>query len=88
MSRYIVPTCRVGVLSGILTVGGSLFAAQSPQILSSTKSAITEEMIGRKYSPAKLKDAAKDAEYGYSEKTPILVGGGFGKGFGKYLQIS
>src|SRR5262245_16653168 len=53
--------------------------AQAP-ISSSTKSAITAEMIGRKYSPMKLDVASKDADYGYSEKMPVLVGGGFGKG--------
>ena len=75
------------IITGSLLFSGSLMlirselsAAQEPQIQSSTRSNVTEEMIGKKYSPARLEDATKDAKYGYSDKTPVLVGGGFGKG--------
>jgi hypothetical protein len=64
----------------LMLMSSNLSVAQEPAIQSSTKSSISEEMIGKKYAPARLEDAAKDAKYGYSEKTPILVGGGFGKG--------
>jgi len=54
--------------------------AQQPAIESSTKNSITSEMIGRKHPPMKLDTFAKDPNYGYSEKMPVLTGGGFGKG--------
>jgi hypothetical protein len=78
LTRYIA--LFSSVLIGALAFASYCLSARSPQILSSTKSNITEEMIGRKYPPARLKVVATDAAYGVSEKNPVLVGGGFGKG--------
>src|SRR6266567_7393431 len=52
-----------------------------PEISSSSStSGISEEMMGRRYPPMKLTKHAESAEYGYSEKIPIAVGGGFSDG--------
>lgn len=79
MNRFIT-TC--GWLFGgtLVLMTSNLSAVQRPPIVSSTQSEITAEMIGRRFPPSRLKATAKDANYGYSEKMPILVGGGFGKG--------
>ena len=63
----------------VVLLDSTLFA-QQPQITSSTTGQITAEMIGRKYSAMKLNIATVDANYGYSEKLPIQVGGGLGEG--------
>lgn len=47
---------------------------------SSTASGITAEMIGRRFPPMSLAKRAESADYGYSEKTPVAVGGGFAEG--------
>ena len=78
--KCFIATCSL-LFSGTLVFNiSSLYAIQGPPISSSTQGGISDEMIGKKYPPAQLEVAAKDAKYGYSEKTPILVGGGFGKG--------
>jgi hypothetical protein len=52
-----------------------------PEITSSSQAVgITEEMIGRRFPPMSLTKHAESAEYGYSEKYPIAVGGGFPDG--------
>jgi hypothetical protein len=67
------------LVAGIcLAVSG--LQAQDPQIQSTTRSAITDEMIGRRFPPMALKRAATDADYGFSEKHPVMVQGGLGEG--------
>jgi hypothetical protein len=39
---------------------------------------ITAEMIGARYGTVELRATADDPSYGYSERAPIRVGGGFG----------
>ena len=56
-----------------------------PKILSNTTSsadgvAISDEMIGRRRGAMELSQAASDPQYGYSELSPIKIGGGFGDG--------
>jgi len=73
--------CICGWLAcAVLVVVTSGLSAQQPAISSSTQSGITAEMIGRKYPAMQLGVAATDAKYGYSEKLPVQVGGGFGTG--------
>lgn len=56
-------------------------APAKPEITSSsTASGITEEMIGRRFPPMSLSKRAESDNYGYSEKVPIAVGGGFSEG--------
>ncbi len=68
------------LMLGALSFCPTGLLSQQPEIESSTRSSITAEMIGRKKGTAKLKKSAADSEYGYSEKSPVKVGGGFGKG--------
>jgi hypothetical protein len=51
---------------------------EEPEIGSSTKGAITAEMIGRRFEPMRIEKVATESTYGYSEKHPVPVGGGFG----------
>lgn len=77
----------------------SLFSAcstaprqKSPDVLSTTTSTtaggvvITDEMIGRSKGAMKLSRPATDPEYGYSEQSPVKVGGGFGSGSERTYQ--
>jgi hypothetical protein len=54
--------------------------AGQPQILSNTRSSISEEDIGHQFGVASLTEQAPDPAYARSEKSPVLVGGGFGEG--------
>jgi len=66
---------------------------KSPEILSTTTSTtpsgrvITDEMIGRSKGTMKLSRPATDSDYGYSEKSPVKVGGGFGSGSERTYQF-
>ncbi len=52
-----------------------------PPIVSSSHAlGVSDEMIGSQYPPMTIKAFAKDPGYGYTEKMPIPVGGGFGEG--------
>jgi len=56
-------------------------APAQPQITSSSIAPeITDEMIGRRFPPMSLTKRAESADYGYSEKIPVAVGGGFSEG--------
>jgi len=56
-----------------------------PEIMSSTTPppGLTDQIIGQRYPPMSLTKRAEAAEYGYSEKVPIAVGGGFPDGADK-----
>ena len=60
--------CAVGVV------------AQSRDTLSTVESGVTAEVIGRSRGFVILERQAEDANYGYSEKLPVMVGGGLGNG--------
>lgn len=56
-----------------------------PAVTSSTSAkagglVITDEMIGRRRGEMKLSQTASDPNYGFSEQSPVKVGGGFGSG--------
>ncbi len=52
-----------------------------PPIVSSSHAlGVSDEMIGSQYPPMAIAADAKDPGYGYTEKVPIPVGGGFGEG--------
>ena len=51
-------------------------AAKAPPSVASGN--ITAEMIGRQFGTLNLSAMADNPEYGYSEESPIQVGGGFG----------
>ncbi len=53
---------------------------KQPEVLSTTRSSVSEEAIGHQFGVASLSKSATDPAYGYSEKSPVLVGGGFGDG--------
>src|SRR4051794_1574718 len=56
-------------------------APAQPEITSSsTASGKIDEMIGRRFPPMSLNKHAESADYGYSEKVPVAVGGGFSEG--------
>lgn len=63
-----------------------------PAITSSTHATnesgttITAEMIGRGRGEMVLTSAASDPAYGFSEKSPVLIGGGFGEGSARTYQ--
>ena len=72
-------------LVGVVLAGASrtlALAADEPRppILSSSESQITDEMIGRKYPPMLLTIIAEDPKYAFSQRSPVMVGGGFGEG--------
>ena len=56
--------------------------AADPAILSSTTNTgvVTDEMIGRSQGAERPSRQATDPAYAYSEKAPVMVGGGFGSG--------
>jgi hypothetical protein len=56
-----------------------------PAVLSSTSSSaggavITDEMIGRRRGEMKLSQSSTDPLYAFSERAPVLIGGGFASG--------
>ncbi len=75
MINYAAP-----VLFYVIALIGGDPITQQPQILSTTQSAISDEMIGSRYPPMSLNKAATDSKYGFSEKKPVMVQGGFGEG--------
>jgi hypothetical protein len=86
-----VTTYRFAVWAAVATAASLGFSCSSasktpePTVLSSTSGtvngmAITDEMIGRSRGPMKLAQTATDPQYGYSEHSPVMVGGGFGSG--------
>jgi len=77
----------------------SLFSAcstapkqKSADVLSTTTSTtaggvvITDQMIGQSKGTIKLSRSATDPEYGFSEHSPVKVGGGFGSGSERTYQ--
>ena len=54
--------------------------AQTPPIESSTRGPIPTDVMGRTYGAMSLQRAATDADYGFTEKRPVMVKGGFGEG--------
>ncbi len=55
-------------------------SSKQPATLSTTRSNVSEEAIGRRFGTVPLGKEATDPSYGYSEKSPVQVGGGFGYG--------
>jgi hypothetical protein len=68
------------ILVAAACLASSVASAQDPGIKSGTRSAITDEMIGRQYPPMSLKRSATDPEYGVKERKPVMVQGGLGEG--------
>jgi hypothetical protein len=67
--------------SGTSNTSAQPQAPAQPEITSSSKaSGITDEMIGRRFPPMNLTKHATSADYGFSEKLPVAVGGGFDEG--------
>ena len=64
----------------MLLVTSCSSSAKQPDVLSTTRSSVPEEAIGHQFGVASLSQSATDAAYGYSEKSPVLVGGGFENG--------
>ena len=63
-----------------------------PKIQSTTSAsaggvAITDEMIGRSRGAMQLSGLSSDASYGYSQKSPIKIGGGFDSGSDRTYQF-
>jgi len=84
--------CSVGVLPSCSTSSRQPPGPSHPTVLSNTSATargviITDEMIGRSRGVMRLTKRATDAEYGYSEKSPIKVGGGFGSGSERTYQF-
>jgi len=78
---FLIPLSWVGCSSSPAQNVGS----QEPAVTSSTTIAtggmiITDEMIGRRHGAMHLERSATDAAYGYSERSPIKIGGGFESG--------
>ena len=70
-------------LAAAMTLGlacSSASSSKQPQILSTTHSGISEESIGQQFGTMKVGKVATDPAYGFSEKMPVSVGGGFGDG--------
>jgi len=80
------------VIVSLLSACSTTSSPKTPEILSTTTStnpegvAITDEMIGRGKGAMKLSRSATDAEYGYSDHSPVKVGGGFGSGSERTYQ--
>jgi hypothetical protein len=61
-------------------------------VLSSTSASaggmiVTDEMIGRSRGEMRLSKRATATDYGYAEKSPVRVGGGFGSGSERTYQF-
>jgi len=65
------------VVLGLIDAG---LHAQAPAIESSTRGPVTTDTIGRQYGAMSVKRAATDPDYGFTEKRPVMVKGGFGEG--------
>ena len=63
-----------------LPTGCSSSAQKPPPTLSTTRSSVPEEAIGQQFGTMSLTVVATSSDYGYSQKTPVQVGGGFGDG--------
>jgi hypothetical protein len=77
--------CSAGVFPSCSTSSTPKPEPAQPAVLSNTSAAaggmiITDEMIGRSRGVMHLSKQSTDAEYGYSDKSPVKVGGGFGSG--------
>jgi len=75
----------IGVATLLLLCCSSAPKPAQPAVLSNSSGtaggvAITDEMIGRSRGAMKLSTAASDPQYGYSERLPVMIGGGFGEG--------
>jgi len=66
---------RIGLGLAVL-MGPSCSTPQTqPETLSTTTSNISEETIGHQFGAWSISTPAQDPAYGYSEKSPVLVGG-------------
>jgi hypothetical protein len=68
------PRDRPGRLAGAVM----LRTAEAARTLWTTTSSIPEETIGRQFGAWSISTPAQDPAYGYSEKSPVPVGGGIG----------
>ncbi len=68
---------RLSLASVVVCLHG-LVSAQD--ITSSTRGPVSDEVLGQRYPPASLKGPAQDVAYGFTEETPVKVGGGYGGG--------
>jgi hypothetical protein len=68
------------ILVAIVSLASAVASAQDPGIQSATRSAVTDEMVGRQFPPLSLKRSAIDPQYGLTERKPVMVQGGLGEG--------
>lgn len=73
---------HIGLCCAILafSAGCSSSAQKPPPTLSTSRSNVSEEAIGHQFGTTPLTAVATSADYGYSQKIPVQVGGGFGDG--------
>jgi hypothetical protein len=90
--RTIVPAAiAIVALSACSSSGAQDTEADAPKIASSSTATsngmtITDEMIGRSRGTMALSRVSSDRAYGYGEKQPVLVGGGFDQGSDRTYQ--
>jgi len=78
--RWPARAAHIGTGLAVLVGLSCATPQKQPQTLSRTTSNVSEEVIGRQFGVSSLITPAQDSAYGYSEKLPVLVGGGFGGG--------
>ena len=71
---------RIGIGLAVMLGLSCSTPQRQPETLSRTTSNIPEETIGRQFGSWSISTPAQDPAYGYSETSPVLVGGGFGDG--------
>jgi len=71
---------RIGIGLAVLLGPSCSTPQKQPETLSTTTSNIPEEIIGQQFGAWSISTPAQDPAYGYSEKSPVLVGGGFADG--------
>lgn len=71
---------RIGIGLAVLLGPSCSTPQKQPETLSRTTSSIPEETIGQQFGAWSISTPAQDPAYGYSEKSPVLVGGGFADG--------
>lgn len=67
-------------IARVITILATSLDAQAPAIISSTRTPVSTETIGRPYGEMTLTQVATDPEYAFTEKHPVMVTGGFGEG--------
>ena len=70
----------VGIGLAVLLGASCSPSQKQPETLSRTTSDIPEETVGQQFGAWSISTPAQDPAYGYSEKSPVLVGGGLGDG--------